>query len=265
MLEIFSYDFILRAFLVGSACAVVASVLGNFLVAGRQAVMSDMLSHTSLAGVGIGVLFHISPSASAAFVAIFSSILLYFFSQQKGLPKEAISVLILSGGIAIALLCVHLAKDNPISLETYLFGSILTVTPEEVWMFIFLSLLFLGFIILFYNRLLCITFDKDFFQSRFSSGVFFGITFMIIIGVFVAFSLKIIGGLLISSFLVVPVLTAQQVAKSFRFSLLLSILFSLLGVFIGITGSFLFDIPASSTIVLSFILLFLPAYIWNRL
>ena len=137
MLEIFSYDFILRAFLVGSVCAIVASVLGNFLVAGRQSVISDMLAHTSLAGVGVGVLFHIPINISSTFVTILSVIFLYFFSRQKKLPKEALSVLILSGGIAIALLCVHLAKNNPVSLDTYLFGSILTVTIKEVWFFPF--------------------------------------------------------------------------------------------------------------------------------
>ena len=84
---------------------------------------------------------------------------------------------------------------------------------------------------------------------------------MIMIGTFVSFSLKIIGGLLISSLLVVPVLTAQQIAKSFRYSLLLSVLFGLLGVAVGITSSFYFDIPASSGVVLMLIFLFLLVFL----
>ena len=77
MFELFSYDFIIRAFLVGYACAITAAILGNFLVAGRQAVTSDMLAHTSLAGVGLGVLFHITPSITAALVAVLASLLLF--------------------------------------------------------------------------------------------------------------------------------------------------------------------------------------------
>jgi zinc transport system permease protein len=211
--ELFSYDFILRAFLIGYGCAMIAAVLGNFLVAGRQAVMSDMLAHTSLAGVGLGVLFRASPNISAALVAIAGSVLLYFFSRNKKLPKEAVSVLILSSGIAIALLCVHLAKNNPVALETYLFGSILTVTEQEVIFFLLMCSLFMAIMTVFYNRFLCLTFDGDFFRSRFAYGICFELMFMIMIGLFVAFSLKIIGGLMISSLLVIPVLTAQQVVS----------------------------------------------------
>ncbi len=259
MLELFTYDFILRAFLIGYACAIIAAILGNFLVAGRQAVMSDMLAHTSLAGVGIGVLFNLTPHFVAAAVSVLASILLYFLGRQKKLPKEAISVLILSGGIAIALLCVHLAKNNPIALETYLFGSILTVTSQEVGMFILMSLLFIAVITLLYNRFLCFIFDADFFRSKFKFGIYFELLFMVMIGAFVALSLKIIGGLLISSLLVVPVLTAQQFAKSFRASLLISVIVNLIGITIGILSSFYFDVPASSAVVLSLILLFVGA------
>ncbi len=262
MIEIFSYDFMLRAFLIGYACAIVAALLGNFLVASRQAVMSDMLAHTSLAGVGLGVLFHVSPPAVAIGTALIASLLLYFLSKQKSLPKEAVSVLILSGGIAIALVCIHLAKNNPVSLETYLFGSILTVTPNELFMFLIMSIVLISCLFIFYNRLLCLIFDKDFFRSKFSSQPFFEIFFMMMVGVFVAFSLKIIGGLLISSLLIIPVLTAQQAVGNFRSSLLWSSVFNIIGITIGIVISFYFDVPTSSAVVLSLIFLFVLLFVF---
>lgn len=257
MLEIFSHDFIIKAFIVGYACAFIAAILWNFLVAGRQAVISDMLAHASLAGVGLWVLFNITPYITAMVTSVLASIILYFFSKKKNLPKEALSVLILSWWIAIALLCVHLAKNNPISLETFLFGSILTVSPNELWLFLSMTIIFIILITLFYNRFLCLTFDKDFFYSRFSFCSYFEIIFMVMIWIFVAFSLKIIWGLLISSLLVVPVLTAQQIVKSFRFSLFLSIAVNITGITTGILCSFYFDVPASSAIVLSLIIIFI--------
>lgn len=264
MLEIFSYDFILRAFGIGYACAIVAALLGNFLVASRQAVISDMLSHASLAGVGLGVLFNVSPPGVAIVTAIIASMILYFLGKQKSLPKEAVSVLILSGGIAIALVCIHLSKNSSVSLETYLFGSILTVTKEELFTFLIISSVLISCLFVFYNRFICLIFDKEFFRSKFSSQPYFEIFFMIMVGIFVAFSIKIIGGLLISSLLIIPVLIAQQIAKNFRSSLLMSSISNIIGVSIGIITSFYFDIPTSSAIVLTLIVLFITTYLFSK-
>lgn len=264
MFEILSYDFITRALIAGFFCAVVAGVLGNFIIASRQAIISDMLAHSSLAGVGLAVLLSFNPSIFAASVAIFSSLFLYYLSRKEYFSKEAVSVLILSNGIAIALLCVHLAKNNPVSLENYLFGSILTISPQELNQFLILSLFVLVVTFLFYNNFLSLSFDKEFFKSREKHAEYYEILLLILVAVFVSFSLKIIGGLLISSLLIVPVLSSQKLAKSFRVSVLVSIIFNILGILLGILSSFYFDIPTSSAIVLSLTTIFLLVLLLKR-
>lgn len=264
MFELLAHDFIVRAIVIGYACAIVTAIFGNFLVAGRQAIMPGMLAHTSLAGVGIGVLLGISPSISAVIIAILASLLLYGLGKNRTVPQEAVSVLILSGGMAIALLCVHFAKDSPVALETYLFGSILTVTTMEMWSFIAVSLVMVLIVTMFYNRFLCLIFDRDFFYSRFRYQSFFEILFMVMIGVLVALSLKIIGGLLVGSLLVIPTLTAQYIARSFRASIMWSVVFNIVGVTVGILASLYWDVPASSGIILSLICIFFVALFVRR-
>jgi len=256
MLAILQFDFMIRALIVGVIAAITTAILGNFVVASRQSIMSDMIAHTSLAGVGLGIFFHLSPFLLAFAVSIVVSLFLWSMTRRKTHNSEAISILLLSGGLAIALLFSHLAKNNPVSFESYLFGSIITLTWQEVITFAFVSSALLITLFTFWNRFTAVIFDPDFARSRFKNSFIFEILFMLFIAVIVASSLKIIGGLLVGALLVIPVLSAQNTSSTFKISVLQSIFYSLLGVIAGVVISFYVDVPASSSIVLSLILLF---------
>ena len=141
VLEVFQYDFMNRALVVGFFTAIATAMLGNFVVTARQAIVSDMLAHTALVGVGLGVFWQLSPTYLAMCTTVIAALVLWWLSRGKNQAPEAISMLLLTGGLATALLLTHLQKDNPIALTTYLFGSILTITDSEVWVFISLSLI----------------------------------------------------------------------------------------------------------------------------
>lgn len=256
-MEIFAYDFMIRAFGIGIMSAVLTSFLGNFLVASRQAMIPAMLSHISLGGVGMGVFFHIAPYAMAIVVSLVGSSILFFLTRHKKHPPEAISMMLLSGGVAIAILFSHLAKDSSVSLETFLFGSILTTTPEEIYIFSAIFIAGMLFLFLFWNRLVGICFDKDFINSQKDSSWIIEWFFFMLLGVVVAFSLKTIGALLIGALLIVPVLAAQMLSSRFRESIWWSVLINSVGVLGGIVISFYIDVPSSSAIVLTLITLFL--------
>ena len=256
-MEIFTYDFMVRAFIIGGLSAILTSFLGNFLVASRQSMISDMLAHSSLAGVGMGLFFHISPYFTAMIISIITSSLLFFLTRGKKNPPEAISMMLLAGGVALAILFSHLAKDNPVSLETFLFGSILTTTLQEIYIFSEIFIAGIVFILFFWKRLIGIFFNKDFTKTQYKNSWLIEWIFFVLLGIVVAFSLKTIGALLIGALLVIPVLTAQIFAKRFLSSVFLSMLLNVLGVCGGIMVSFYADIPSSSAVVLTLILLFL--------
>jgi len=155
----------------------------------------------------------------------------------------------------LALLLTHLQKHNPISLETYLFGSILTITQSEMWSFIFLSTVIAVILIFFWKTFLTLVFDKGFFKTQ-PYAIFYEILFMILIALVVGIGLKVIGGLLIGALLVIPVLIAQSFSKSFRQNVWISVWVNLFAVVAGIFISFYFDAPTSSAIVLSLIALY---------
>jgi len=252
LLEVFQYDFMNRALIVGFFTAICTAVLGNFVVTARQAVISDMLAHTALVGVGLGIFWQLSPTYLALVTTIISAILLWWLSRKKNQAPEAISMLLLTGGLATALLLTHLNKDNPIPLDTYLFGSILTITEHEMWSFIFLSSLIVLILIHFWQPFLTLVFDKEFLKTK-PCGVLYELLFMVLIALTVGIGLKVIGGLLIGALLVIPVLVAQSLGTSFRHNVGISILVNFLAVTIEIIASFYLDIPSSSGIVLSLI------------
>ena len=256
--EILQYEFMVRAFLVGVFMAVGCATLGNFVVSARQAVISDMLAHTALVGVGLGMVWQISPTMLALPTTVCAALLLWWLGRRQNQAPEALSMLLLTGGLATAILLAHLDRDNPIGLETYLFGSILTITELEMKLFIFLNLLIILSLLIFWRPFLALVFDRDFAQTQ-KFGVIYEIIFMILIALTVAIGLKVIGGLLIGALLVIPVLAAQNFAPSFRANVLASVGINVLAVLIGISASFYLDIPSSSAIVLALILFFLFA------
>lgn len=244
----------------GGFTAICTAMLGNFVVTARQAVVSDMLAHTALVGVGLGIFWQVSPTFLAMCMTIIASLVLWWLSRSKDQAPEAISMLLLTGGLATALLLTHLQKDNHIPLSTYLFGSILTITENEMWVFISLSIIIVAVLILCWRSFLTLVFDKVFFKTR-PHAIFYEILFMCLIALVVAIGLKVIGGLLIGALLVIPVLVAQSFGESFRQNVVISVLVNLLAITVGILSSFYLDVPASSGIVLSLIAIYIVSKI----
>ena len=255
LLDVFQYEFMNRALVVGFFTAICTAMLGNFVVTARQAVISDMLAHTALVGVGLGIFWQLSPTYLATCTTVIAALILWWLSRRKDQAPEAISMLLLTGGLATALLLTHLQKDNYIPLSAYLFGSILTITENEVWFFITSSIMIVCVLIFCWTPLLTYVFDSDYFRTQ-PYAMVYEILFMILIALAVGVGLKVIGGLLLGALLVIPVLTAQAFGRSFRQNILISIFVNLLAVTTGVLASFYLDVPASSAIVLSLISLY---------
>lgn len=249
MLEFLNYTFIVRSLLVGSLFSVFAAFLGNFLVAGKRSNMSDMLSHFSLAGVGLGIFLGGGVGLLPIIFSLLAGFSLYFLSNKSHLNKEAFNVLILSLGLAVAIFFVNMSPSSNVSLETYLFGSILTISKSEVWMISSFILIAFGLLLLNYQKLIGLVFDPDFLKSQFKNVKKYELLLMAVTSIFVAISLKIVGGLLVSAFLIISVLSAQQISSSFKNSIFLSIVFNLVSTISGIILSFYYNIPTSSAII----------------
>lgn len=259
MLEIFSYDFMIRAMIAGVAIGIVAPLIGTFLVAKRYALIADSLAHVSLAGVALGIVLGISPLLGALLLTVVAAFVIEKLRQGKRVTAEVALAMFLSSGLAVAVVLIGLVHKVNVDLLSYLFGSITTVSSSDLWIIGALTVIILAVTVGLYRQLAYASFDEE--QAR-ASGLrtkLLNQVLVLLAAVTVVLSLRIVGGLLIGALTVIPVATAAQVAKSFRQTLLLAVGFGLGAVLIGLFAAYYLNLAAGGAIVLSALVLFVIA------
>jgi zinc transport system permease protein len=240
----------IRALVAGIIIAATAPLIGTFLVTKRYALIADTLSHVSLAGVAIGLLLQVYPVYTALIVSIIAAILIEKLSQDKRISGESTLALFLSGGLALATVLISLARGFTVDLFSYLFGSITTVTESDIILMAGIGILTILIVALYYKDLLYISFDVE---SAKVSGLpvkRLNYLFMILTATTIAVSIRVVGVLLVSALMVIPVLTASLLAKSFKQTLIISVIAGEIFVVIGLILSYYQNLAAGGTIVL---------------
>jgi zinc transport system permease protein len=257
MLDIFQYDFIVRGFIAGIIIGIIAPLIGIFLVLRRYSLIADTLSHVSLAGVAIGILLKINPIITAVIAAVISSLTIEKLRLSKKVFGETALSIFLSGSLALAIVLISLAHGFKVDLFNYLFGSIVTVTQTDIFLIGFLSFIVIASIIIFYKEMLFVTFDEETAKVSGIPTTFMNTLLIILASFTVALSIPIVGVLLISALIVIPVVTALQFRKNFKQTIFIAELISLVSVILGIFISFYFNLASGGTIVLLTIAIFI--------
>jgi zinc transport system permease protein len=255
-MELLTYTFVQYAFLGGISMAVLAGVLGPFVVQSRQSIASDMFAHVALAGIGAALLVGVSPWWGALPALIIVSTLIWWLLDSGTYSPDALSMFFLSGGLALALAFVHLARDTVFSFENYLFGSILTLTTTDVVAIFISMVVVVGIVWCFWYPLLGATQSPRYLIPFRRTPKVVQLVFFWLLAIVVWVGIKTIGGLLIGALLVIPVLTARSWVTSFKQVVLLSTLVSVLSVTLGLMTALYVDLPPSSLIIGMTILLF---------
>ena len=262
--DIFQYNFIMRGLEAGIIVALIAPAIGIFLVLRRYSLIADTLAHVSLAGIALGLLFGINPILTALGTTVVASLGIEKLRNSKRVYGESALALFLSGALALAVVILSLSHGFNANLFSYLFGSIVTVTAMDVWIILGLAVVVLLTLSFFYKALVYITFDE---AAAKVSGVSVNLvnTILIILSALtVALSIPIVGVLLISALIVIPVVTALQLKKSFVTTLIYAEIFSLLSVIAGIFASFYFNLSTGGTIVLIMLAIFLSVFLGKK-
>jgi zinc transport system permease protein len=255
-MELLTYTFVQYAFLGGISMAVLAGILGPFVVQSRQSIASDMFAHVALAGIGAALLVGVSPWWGALPALIIVSTLIWWLLDSGTYSPDALAMFFLSGGLALALAFVHLARDTVFSFENYLFGSILTLTTTDAIAIVASTILVAGIVWFAWYPLLGATQSPRYLVPFNRTPKVVQLLFFWLLAIVVWVGIKTIGGLLIGALLVIPVLTARNWATSFKQVVLLSTLVSVLSVSLGLITALYVDLPPSSLIIGMTILLF---------
>lgn len=245
-----------RALFVGLCISLLCPCIGIFMVLRKSSMIGDTMSHASLAGISLGMLSGMNPIAgSFLFTALCGALiegLRKYFPHYLDLILTI--TLSLSAGTAITILSSGLIRGNA---SAFFFGSILTVTPADmigIAVLTFCSLLLLAF---FYDSLVCLTYDEEAARVAGVRVDLFNYVFAIIMAAAVSISIKIVGVLVLSSMIALPVAGALQLEKGFRATLLWSMVLSLLSMMAGLMGSFFFDAAPGGLVSLASVALLL--------
>lgn len=263
-LDILQYSFMQRAFLVGILLAVIIPCIGVIVVFKRLSLIGDALSHTSLAGVALGLIFGINPivgAMAASLLAAFS-----IEAIRKKIPKysELSIAIVLSVGVGLAGVLSGFVK-NAANFNSFLFGSIVAISDFETGLVVGISILvFLAFILL-YKELFYIAFDE---QAAELSGVpvkLVNTIFTVLTAITVSVASRTVGALIVSSLMVVPVATAMVMARSYKQTVIGAIICAVAATIIGLIVSYYAEIKPGGTIVLTAVALFLLALLIKQL
>lgn len=250
----FNYQFMRNAFLVGGLMAAIIPLIGTVVVFKRMSMMGDAMSHTSLAGITLGLVVGFNPLILAIALSILASLLLELISRRFSQYKELSLSIVLSLGVALTALLSSFVK-SPGNYNQYLFGSVLNIVSSDIWVALLLSMVILIMSIVFYRDFFYIAFDET---SAHLAGVKvkrMSMILTLLTAVTIAVASKILGALVISSLLVLPVASAMQVAKSYKQVILYGVGYSVLSMGLGLTASYYLNLVSGGTIVLTAIIL----------
>lgn len=253
----FQYEFMQNAFIAAIFISILCPIVGVFLVLKRYSMMGDTLAHSSFAGVAVGLVFGINPILCSFLFTSICGLLIEFLRDYYKKYAELILSIILTFSIGTGITLISTGKTGG-NVNTFLFGSILTVTKGDLMLMLILSFISIIALSLLYDKLIYITFDEEGAKVSGIKVKLINYIFALLVGATISVSIRIMGILVMSSMIALPVATSLQLNKSFKQTLLFSLLFGFLDIIIGLILSYYLNCAPGGTIALVsvFILLF---------
>lgn len=247
--EMFSYGFIVRAFIVGTLVSLCAALLGVTLVLKRYSMIGDGLSHVGFGALAIAASLNLAPLQVAVPVIIIAAFLLLRLSEKSKIRGDAAIAIISSTALAIGVVCVSISGVNT-DLNSYLFGSILATTNADAIMCAVLALIVIVIFVLFYNKIFAVTFDETFSKATGLKTGVYNTVIALLTALTIVIGMRIMGTLLISALIIFPALSSMRVCKKFKAVIICSGVLSLICFFVGMYASYTMDTPTGASVVI---------------
>lgn len=249
LLEMLSYPFLVRAFLVGVLVSLCAALLGTSLVLKRYSMIGDGLSHVGFGALAIASALGVAPLAVAVPVVVIAAVLLLRVSQSGRVRGDAAIALISSGALAVGVLVISLTSGVNTNVSNYMFGSILTISGSDAVLSVILCAAVLVVFTLFYPRIFAVTFDETFARATGTKAEGYNMLLAILTAITVVLGMRMMGALLISSLIIFPALSAMRVFRSFRSVTVCSAVLSVVCFTLGMTLSYALETPSGASVV----------------
>lgn len=248
--EMLSYPFLVRALTGGMLVSLCASLLGVSLVLKRYSMIGDGLSHVSFGSLSIALAIGWSPLKLSIPVVVLAAFFLLRITEYGKIKSDAAIAMISASALATGIVVTSLTTGMTTDVSSYMFGSILAMSPSDVKLSAALSVVVLGLFIICYNKIFAVTFDENFARATGVRVSWYNILIAVLTAVTIVLGMRMMGAMLISSLIIFPALTSMRVFKSFREVVWSSGALSVICFFIGIVASYKWSTPAGASVVL---------------
>lgn len=264
MLDIFLYEFMIRALIIGVLMAVGTAIISNYLVSSNQALIGDGLAHISFTGVILGLLLSNYPLLIAIPFSILAAVVIKLLMRLKVEGDSAIG-LVSTFVMAIGFILIAVSKGFNKSVESMLVGSMFSTSWSDVFIILTVVIALVVFVALSYKKLFSMTFDSDYAKFSKVNVAFYDYLLTILTAVLVVIGVQTIGTLLISAFIIFPSVSSGLIAKSFKQMIIVSLIINILITLFGIVGAHYLSLPAGSVIIVLHGLIFLLLYGYKKI
>lgn len=259
-----SYEFMQRAFWAGGLIGIIGPVLGVYLMLRRQVLMADTLSHVSLAGVALGSFLKVNPALSGFAIAIIGALVIERLRRVYRTYSEVPVAIIMTSGLALAVVLMSLNQNLSKSFSSYLFGSIVAVSDTQLRLIAVVAAVGLLFFVGLRRPLYNFAFDEETAAVSGTQVSLLSFLFAVFTGMTVAAAMPVVGVLLVSALIVLPASIALRVASGFAGAMGIAVVVGLSGVFSGLTASYYLNTPPGGTIALILLGFLMIAVIFQK-
>ncbi len=264
MIVILSYDFMVRALIIGTLVSLCAALLGVVLVLKRYSMIGDGLSHVGFGALAVAAAANFAPLSVAVPVVLIAAFFLLRISKNSKLNGDAAIAVISTTALAIGVIVASVSGLNT-DLNTYLFGSILATTKADTVMCIILAVVVISVFLVFYNKIFAVTFDEDFSKASGIRPSIYNMIIALLTALTIVIGMRIMGTLLISALIIFPALSSMRFCKSFKSVIIVSGILSIICFITGLVLSFYLDIPTGPAVVLFNCFVFVIFYIFSKI
>lgn len=262
--DFLQYDFLRNTFLTGILIGIIAPLLGTFIVVRRLSLIADALSHVTLGGIAFGLMMEkkfavtfLTPFYSGMVFSVLGSILIEKLRGVYKAYQELAIPIIMSGGVGLSVIFISVADGFNTDLFNYLFGSVSAVSQNDFLLILVISIIIVGVVALFYKELFTLSFDEEHATVSGLHAKRIHLLFIVLTALVIAASIRIVGVLLVSALMTLPVAASMRLAKGFKQMMFLSVIFGELAVMIGLISGYYLSIPPGGTIVMVSIVILL--------
>ena len=253
--SVFASPVFVPAIVVGCLVSLCSALLGVSLVLKRYSMIGDGLSHVGFGAMSVAAVLNLAPLWVAVPVMILTAFLLLRLSENSKLKGDSVIALISSSAVAVGLIAAHVSGTNR-AVDSYLFGSIVAVGKNDMYVSIALSAVVLALYLLFYNRIFAVTFDESSARANGVRAGAYNILIALLSAITIVVGMRLMGTLLISGLIVFPAISSMRVFKSYRGVVICSAIISVLCFLAGFILA-CFDLPTGASIVIADLAVFL--------